>query len=374
MSVKLVRRQGLDVEKRRQLIESRRLWAPHRSLKLFLQDTMPAIWDEVRACRMTGFKESESREWPGYWKAEPVWSCHQIPWCLQCVKADSVRRTLTALNRFANCTPAGKQPRFIHLVQNAPIKYDGPEHTWPDDVGWGKEASHDLAGFRQVVMRAVEDHYGPGCGAIASYHDFGERAFAKRHPHIDLTLNGWAIRDGKPAALPRLDLTGRGYARWMESITAAASRFRIDAQPGPRSLDVSGVMVGAWSYYGVLKYQMRQIVDLRKIDYSRERREVRWISYKPPYPRQRFTVNDFLAGLLEYQVRLGAFGERDPQQLHAAMGHMAKGRPYRAANAIFQGDDIPHGKRCPCRTCGDWDTHYPDEVERALFRGFIPAA
>lgn len=104
---------------------------------------------------------------------------------------------------------------------------------------------------------------------------------------------------------------------------------------------------------------------MRKINYSRERQVVEWLSYKPGARRARFTPQQFQEGLTEYQVRLGAFGHEDRQELHRAYGHLSKPR-IRETERLMGGEPLPHGKTCPCSECGDWDRLMPDEIDAIM--------
>ena len=344
-----VRREGLRGEVHRQRQAAQREWARFPHLKRLLQDHAPSLWHEVRRCRMGNVRLWEDHNRGGLYRVQP-YACHVLPWCIQCVRAEHRRRVLQALNEFHRCTPAGHEPRFIHIVQTAPVYHDG--HNFGPHSGWGVEASRNVPMFRRIVMEALEDAYGPGIGAIMSYQDFGERCFAKRHPHQDLTLNGWRLVDGRPDEVLRIDLQGAALQRWHDCIVRGATRLRIDASIG--KVDFQPMVVGAAAYQARLKYQTREMVDVRKIDnYDRTRQTLDWMAYDKPV-RERFNVLDFMAGLAEYQYRLGVFGADQPRQLHVSMGHMAKGRIHRTEKAMG-GSDMPHARGCNCYACGEWD-------------------
>lgn len=343
---------GLAADIARQKRFARITWKRHAHVAKFLADCYPGPWQRIQTCRLGNYRTYRSIDRPDIYKATP-YACHQIPYCLICTRAERNRRLNAALNNFSRCTPKGQQPRFYHAVQTAPIYEDG--------TGWGNEASRNVKAFGKLVFEGVAQFLGPGTGALLSYHDFGERAFAKRHPHMDFTINGWMLHDDQPAWTPRIDLTGGGRGRWDAAIAARATRLRIDAGPG--NFFVQGPWTGFAAYRAILAYQLRELVDLRKITYSRSKGVVEWLDYKRNR-RQRFTVNDFKAGLAEYQYRLKQWPTDGDEalELHRAYGHLAK-RLIRRTQTAMGGQAIPHGKSCPCTVCGDWERVDVDDID-----------
>jgi hypothetical protein len=248
---------------------------------------------------------------PGWYKVVPRQVCERIPYCIRCTKANTERRVWDTLNQYSRCTPAGQKLRFQHIVQTAPLTNDGE--------GWGLAASKDIAKFAAIVWGSLVEFHGPGIGAYMSYQDFGEQGFNKRHPHMDLTLNGWMLEDGKAVHTPRLELRGGGRAQWDDSIRARATVFQVDARRG--SPDFGVVKVGVRQYYKILRYQVREMIDLRKLTYRTSPEIIQWTGYKDQ-PPAAMTVDHFLDGLQEYQTRTKAWTRQ--AQLHRSFGHMAK--------------------------------------------------
>lgn len=314
-------------------------WGRHRNLMRFLADYFPTEWEEIQHCSLD-YKAMEETADPGWYKLVPLRACHRIPYCITCTRREAQRRIRNAFDQFARCTPHGRRPRFVHVVQTAPIYDDG--------TGWGVAASQDVKAFGGVVWDALTDLYGAGLGAVMSYQDFGEQAFAKRHPHMDLTLNGYMLQDGQPVLTPRIDLQGNGRAKWDETVVHHARRLDATAHRG--SAWIGSAVEGVRAYYGQLKYQMREMVDFRKLDYSRDKGRIWWLSYKDGQ-RTMFTPDQFLDGLIEYQVRLQTWTHST--QLHRAYGIMAK-RSIGKTEALVGGAPLPHDDSCPCGECGDW--------------------
>lgn len=330
-------------------------WGRHRALQRFLRDHAPLEWDAITRCRMA-YKTLESTTRPGHYKIAPSHACWRLPYCIHCTRASTARRVAKALDQLHRCTPRGKQPRFIGIVQTAPIK---------DGKGWGVQASEDLKGFGAVVWETIQEFYGEGLGAVMSYQDFGERAFAKRHPHWDLTLNGWRLGPDGAETTPLFDFTGRGRRRWDRQVAVRALRLAPVARRG-------NVHVlwreGIPAYRSLLWYKMREMVDLRKIkSYDRSSATLTWVGYasrRRPTVRQQFGVVEFLAGLAEYRSRLGQWPEEGDQgmEIHRRYGHLAKNR-IRAAQDAFDGEPLPHGRDCPCSECDDWERVFLDDVD-----------
>lgn len=247
-------------------------------------------------------------------------------------------------------TPRGRVPRFYHVVQTA--------HHSEDGNGWGVKASQDLEAFGRIVWSALREWFGDGIGAIMSYQDFGERGFAKRHPHMDLTMNGYAVRDGVVRTVNPPDLTGRGFDRWCETVMKYARTLDLTAYVN--DVDFTGPVHGHRDYHGVLKYQMREMVDLRKLEYDRGSRTVWWWSYKDS-TRTPLPADVFVERLDEYRQRLDL-------ELHRHYGHLAK-RKVRATANVVGGEPIPHGDHCPCSECGDWFRIDLTDEEISLNRG-----
>jgi hypothetical protein len=344
----VVERQDIpDEEHRRRGLVSKE-WGRFRELQAFLSDHFPDKWENIQRCGLR-FKVYESIQRPGLYKLV-AFSCHELPFCIQCTRMETARRVNSTLDNFNRCTPGTEEPRFTHIVQTAPIYEDG--------TGWGNQACRNLPKFAKIVWDTLAESYGEGIGAVLSYQDFGERCFAKRHPHIDLTLNGWKLEDGKPAPTPIYDLKGHGRARWDQAVVKRALALNLEAERG--NVHITPTIEGYRPYYKILRYQMRELVDLRKITYSRTQGKVWWMSYKDN-SQQEFTVEEFLAGLTEYQARLQAW-MKGGQSLHRAFGHLAK-RSIGKTEDAMGGGPIPHGEECPCSECGDWERVYLDEVD-----------
>ena len=344
-----VQRSGLEALVKKKSRQVRETWGRHRGLMRFLEDYFPHEWEDIRHCSLS-YKALEEAASPGWYKVAPLNVCHRIPYCIQCTKVNTQRRIRNAFNQFARATPAGRRPRFIHVVQTAPATDDGQ--------GWGWPASRNIRAFGRIVWDALGDLYGPGLGAIMSYQDFGEQAFAKRHPHMDLTLNGYMLHDGTSTLTPRYDLSAGGLQRWDACVMRRATRLQIDASRG--NVWLGHAVVGVPAYYAQLKYQMRELVDLRKLDYTRNANRVDWLSYKDNH-RTQFTVDAFLDGLMEYQMRLRVWNRGERQQLHRAYGTMAK-NTIGTTQRLVDGSDLPHDAHCPCGECGDWHRVFLDDV------------
>ncbi|MHB8632753.1 MAG: hypothetical protein ACYDBQ_02130 [Thermoplasmatota archaeon] len=350
---RVFRREGVEAAKRRAIAQVRADWARHPALQKFLADYFPDRWREIQVCG-TRFKEWRDRnEWSRR-KIQPI-SCHNAPYCITCVRLKAVRRVNAALNEFHRCTPKGQRPRFAHLVQTAPLA--------EDRTGWGLKASENHRAFAKVVWKTLEEAYGGGVGGVLSYQDFGERGFAKRHPHIDLTLNGWRLSEGGPRKTATYELKAGGADRLQAALCRRATSLDLQAADKPGNLHIQPWVTGMGEYYRTLRYQMRELVDFRKLDYSRDACLVWWMSYKENR-REKMTCKEFLDGLIEYETRLGSWTKRDEhdarQSLHFRYGHMAD-RAIGKTEAAMGGSDIPHGRRCPCSDCGDWDRVFPDD-------------
>lgn len=338
------------VKKRQNMV--RRDWGKHRSLMRFLDAYFPTEWAAIRDCSLTWVPMEETGN-PGWFKVVPRHACHRIPYCIQCTKFATQRRVRNAFDQFARATPRGRRPRFIHLVITAPINQDG--------VGWGVQASQDPKAFGGVLWDALEELYGDGLGGIFSYHDVGERLFAKRHPHMDLTLNGYRVLNAEAKLTPTFNLTAGGRRHFDATVIKHARKLFPDARI--TNVWIGHAVTGVKPYYAQLKYQMREIVDFRKLVYRDG--QVHWLSYKASQ-RTTFTPDQFLDGLLEYQMRLKAWNKAHRSQLHRAYGIMSK-RSIGATERAIGGAELPHDADCPCGDCGDWHRVFLDDVHNSVW-------
>lgn len=321
-------------------------WSKHADLYRFLQDFEPAIADRVRECGKHLIEERRVDD-RRVRRLRPIRPCRVRPWCHFCSEYTAYRRVSDAMKGFQRCTPAGEKPRFIHIVQVAPHGRDG---QYKDGSDWGRHACRNVKAFRGVVWRALEDLYGPGIGGIASYQDFGEEGFAKRHPHVDLTLNGWQMGDEGQVKTKRYQLGGNGRERWEATVQARASRFIVN--PARGSFNLEPARVGVRPYWHTLEYQMREMIDVRKLQYSREGSIVYWKSEKYG-TRQKFVASEWYAGYIEYSDRLRQFRGHGQSGLHASHGHMAK-RSIRKTQ-LAMGGEVRHDSDCGCRECAEWE-------------------
>jgi len=346
------------------------MWQPYRSLQHFLKDYLPDEWDAIQTCGQNIVKEWEYAPDRDLKKVQ-LMHCNRIPWCIRCTRTDTHRRVANALQQFERCTPAGKQPRFIHIVQTAPTG------TGEGMTGqWGHLAAQDHKKFGRIMWSALQELYGDGIGAIMSYQDFGEKGPLKIHPHQDLTLNGWRLKNGKAAPTPRFPLTDGGRKRWDDVVSAHATAFQVDASRG--NVWIHNVVTGIPSYAKQFRYQMRQLVDLKKLHYNRSDRILQWENYRDG-TFTNFTVDMFFDALTDYQRRLGAFTSRKmfgkeaddesdhntQKRLHEAYGHMARTK-IKATQKLMGGKATPHREDCSCNACGDWDRTFLAEVREEV--------
>jgi len=344
----VVKRDGVRDDIRRRRAEDAAYRRRFATAERFVQDHYPEEWERVRTCRQN-FRIWESVERPGIYKVTP-YACWNVPYCVVCTRSRNHQRAQAGLDRFNRATPAGQTASFVHVVVTAPAVANGE--------GWGWKASQDVPGFASVVRKALEDVYGAGLGGIMSYQDFGERAFAKRHPHMDLTLNGWLVEESSFKPLPRIRLERGGYDRVAQATARRAQAFQLDATPS--NVDFSARILGVEAYYRVLRYQMRELVDFRKTHYSPTKQTVEWLSYKNA-KRERFTVPAFKAGYVEYRYRLGLEGGVRVE-LHRGFGHLSK-KSLPDTEKLVGGSPLPHGRACPCSECEDWERRFDEDFD-----------
>ncbi len=331
-------------------------WGKHRSLQQYLADRCPNEWAEIRECKTGYYSVQEDNLQPGSHRVSAEQSCHQIPWCIMCVSDEESRRRRDTINLLHRCTPGNDEPLAGHFVLESMIRND-------DGTGWGNQAANDLPRFFQATGELLEEIYGEGIGWKGSYQHFGERPFKKDNPHIDFTLNGWRLQDGKPVKVQRLNIRGKGGADDLMRIQKRVlSRHFNDVEVTlPMHL---GKFVPLDRYHNALKYQLREMVDLRQIRYSRQERKIWWIDYNTKR-RLPYEIPEFEAGIAAYQIRYGQWGYEPEQELHRGMGHMAKGNAKKTQTSMG-GKERQHPRNCACKHCGDWQRVFIEEAMDAV--------
>lgn len=332
-------------------------WRRHRSLVHFLSEEYPEEWAKVQYCR-TDHSVQGAVLGPSSLRVS-LEGCGCVPYCPACASAATNRRVGRTLRAFQRCTPKGQEPRFLHIVQRATY--------YPDGTGWGRQASEDHAEFARLVFEVLRRAYGEGVGAIVSYHDVGEGLWRKRTPHLDLTLNGWTLEDGRPAHVKRYELRGDGHDRWQRWIAEAVER-RGWTGTGYSSVDFQDVTVGVPAYINALRYQLREVIDLRKVEYSRRERKVSWKDYRNNYRRGEFTVDEFKAGLVEYARRLKPWTSAGRRPLDRILGHMAD-RAIGKTEDAMDGGASAHWANCTCGVCRGWRFVETPQLDREVGRG-----
>lgn len=340
----MVRKEGISAEERRLRDVVAAYWRPHRDLQRFLGDHFPEEWEVVRRCGMT-FRHGRDRNRGGIWRVLPR-SCHAEPFCIRCSDMKRWGRVRAVQDRFLRCTPAGRQPRFVHVVQVAEVGRDG--------TGWGVSASRNIRRFGEIVFKQLRWAYGNGIGCYMSYQDFGEKGFVKRWPHMDLTLNGWLLDTDGSGSLPYYDFEHGGRDRWRANFQRLGLTLDLAAEGG--NVQVQGIAEGLPVYVAALKYQLRELVDFRKLRYDRATQTVRWVSYKSSGKGTVYSIRDFLGGFFDYQLRLGQWRtkEQGGQDLHSGYGHMSD-RSVGATERALGGRRLNHGRQCSCSECRDWE-------------------
>lgn len=326
--------------------------AKHPHAERYLRDYHPEIANKLAACR------TKARVVPDELNGDRfrvrLYPCHVEPWCFACVNEAKHKRAQQALEKFQRCTPNGKQIRLGHIVQTAQLREDG--------TGWGLGASHRVKDFQQVIWKSTRDAYGPGIGIYASYQAFGERAFGKLHPHIDFTINGHTLDDDNhPQQTPFYDLTNGGHEKWVNRTREhVAARFLIDHSKIETNFKIQRFVTGIPAYYRAMLYQLREMVDVRKMSYDRTNRLVYWANYKLNV-RERMTVDQFQEGLNDYQIAVGTWGDQQCKRLHVPYGHLAD-RNITATEKAMGGKTPAHRRGCSCGECNEWgEPIFPDE-------------
>lgn len=354
--VAIVRSAGVQAAIHRLRTQHRVEAARHQDVMRYLQDHNPSVYAKVRQCRTRARVARDVVQGDRY--KVRLYGCHVEPWCVACTNEAKWRRVAAAVETFLDCTPAGQQPRFAHVVMTAPIFEDGK--------GWGRFARCDLKAFRDVTWKATKAAFGPNIGALLSYQDFGERPFLKGHPHMDYTINGWTLAEGAPQRTQDYVVKAGGRERWVKQVQdLVAARWLLPPNETKTNFRIGNFVSGASSYIAVLAYQLRELVDVRKMHYDRARQLVYWDSYRDN-TRTKMAVLEFQNGLADYQARLGAWGHHQATSLHVTTGHMAR-RAITATSQAMGSLVRPHKRGCVCAECNEWELVFPDENGQYAF-------
>ncbi|MBI2077958.1 MAG: hypothetical protein HYT80_06245 [Euryarchaeota archaeon] len=339
-------------------------WEASPTAKEWVEDFYPAEWARVEGCRLV-YDPKQSKTFENKWALRP-YSCQKIPWCVPCSLDAGRRRTWRAMEDFQLATTPG-QRRLVVPWTLAAAYYD-------DGTGVGAVARKDLERFAKAVSDFLHQLYEaqPGeLGWIMSYQDFGERAFKKPNPHWHITMNGHYFRDGKMEPLPRVSLKGKGRERvsalWDAALGVHLGFDRTTGKLVPKVAGNSRVeepAVGRGAFFKWLKYETRELIDLRKLVYSRQNTTVAWYSYHDRHERTYFHSAEFFAGLQEYRRRLRP---DESNRLHRQYGYMVGRKLAEVSAAIGSEAELHDPLRCACDECHDWFGR-PDLRDQAMGR------
>lgn len=317
-----------------------KLWEAHPQAGRLIRDVWPEVANEVWQCGrlfQDGYKVYRSKSTADKFRVAPF-RCGKIPFCLPCTNAVNVQRTFEALDAFKLCTPKGEPVRLWHVVLMAPLTEDGQ--------GWGKQASEDIGRFAKVCRRTLEDWWGLGVGGIMAYQDFGERPFAKRAPHFDILLNGYQPGPDKAQPLRRLALEDGGHRELMNHFRSRA-HYTLAAGARDGNFDIKEVGASWSARIRVSGYSLRELVDLRKVEYEPDAGRVGWRSYREDNVDWS-TPTGVKAWWSEYSRRV-----ENGQALRRWFGTMARHDARSVLVRGFHGED-PHGLECLCNGCDEW--------------------
>lgn len=332
-------------------------WRRHRSLVRYFEAGLPRIWPEMQTCDNRFLVRGQ--DYPKQRFKVVSLPCRQLPFCFRCAEKETNRRVQQAFNALHACKPAKKPPLMFHMVQTAPYLVPGPYDPelygpgWPtptDPEGWGVLAARDVDAFFRVVWDACVDFFGPGIGGRLSYQDFGSYGPRKLHPHIDFTLNGWRLLDGKAIPLRVPDLRRGDLQRWQRIVEDHARTLGGPYYRNPGHVFFGQRFDNFQSYHGVMAYQLREMWDFSVISHPAPR-TLRWHSYKGGW--HDYDEGDFYARMTEYQRRFGRWGQHQAATLHRSYGHMAKGQLERTMKAMG-GTERRHKAFCVCNVCQEW--------------------
>lgn len=315
----------------------RQAWLDYPEVWAFLKDHFPGA-NIVKGCRTA------------YDVAAPQGSersirvilrgCDLVPWCPACLdrhnRANAGRLMGDIMGRY---TPHGAPVRFLSGAFSCRLS--------ARLEGWGMTARERVADLKDTVRRFLLDAIGEGYGASLAYHDIGESGFAKPNPHVDVIVNGYALRGRGVEEVDHLDYTHGGKARygrmWMEHIKRTfplADEREWDFRLTPNA----DADTNPWT---TIRYHVRELADLRKLQYDAHRQVVSWESEREQFTNSELPVARFLAELRSYFRRTG--GPKGTV-LRSRVGHFSQGAK-RDVTARFGRREPRHPSSCTCIRC-----------------------
>lgn len=110
--------------------------------------------------------------------------------CPACNSRESRTRAEAQYLRFAQCTPPGKPVRLAHEV-----------YTLPPHLRHLIVTPEGFAAWRRATLATIrEAHDGADVAGVMNLHPIGDTDFAVFHPHWDVVVNGYVLKDGRPRA------------------------------------------------------------------------------------------------------------------------------------------------------------------------------
>lgn len=347
---RVVRREGLKglVARARGRVQDE--WARHATVPDLLRDYFPEEWEKVRGCR-AHYRRKQRADEGSEFTATPR-SCWRYPYCPLCTRVDNWNRAVKGLEAFFRVTPRGQPVAVYHWVVTAALTQDGQS--------WGVRARGDVDAFFRAMAGAFREVLGDGCGMVMSYQDFGERPFTKPHPHMDVVVNGYRVRDSGAVAMARPELKGGGYDR----VAGVFQKFArsLDLGAAVPNVNVKGPYEGVDVALKKLKYSLRHMVDFGKYEYRRGAQMVYHGSYHDERV-DRVEAPNFVRWFDEYCDRFGQYrGRKGRVELHRRFGHLGD-RRIKATRALVGGEVPDHPAACRCRECVEWVTVLAAEDE-----------
>lgn len=337
----------IDAEVAERVEKAHALWDAAKGGSRLIWDEFPQeahlVW-ECGRLRSDGYKLYESKTVANKYRVAP-YRCGRIPYCVPCTQAADVGRTMEHLDAFRLFTPKGQPISIWHVVLTAPTPDDRPRDGRPDP--WGMAAKQDIGRFARVVRKTLEQWFGAGVTGVMSYQDFGERPFAKQHPHFDVLVNGYKLEAGRPVPVGELNLRDGGRDALSEVYAQnAQAHFGLTATAGDWNVHEVGQSMA--SRFRIVAYSLREMVDYRKVAYRQEAAAVGWTHYREE------TVDwtdrrGFRYWHDDYYSRV----DNGRQVLRRWFGPMTSRDPRRAVVRAFLGED-PHSVACDCNNCDDW--------------------
>lgn len=351
-------------------------WMAHARLMRFLEDHYPAVWSRNVFKRPDGQLQGEGVAWcrtrhtiqtrkEDGAELVRVVACGERPFCPACNDEVARRRGRRILRKVIAATPPDEDVTAYLVTMGV---------SEQDAVPTGRVAlvTRDWQRFKHSIHGALRETFGPTVGAFTTYQEYGQSVLVKPRPHVHALIHNWRPTSStKYRRTPMFMLDSGGKAKLEEIALRALNKAFPDAR-GP-----------AWAAWGThndldirwrdtpgkvaksCKYLVRELIDLRTLEYDRSAQTLRTIPYSDAVPRRLAPVATVKHTLVDYAIRTGGWYTQGRRPVDSAIGCMSDNDI--GDTIALMGRHEEHREGCWCKECSTWERAWGgDEVAPPL--------